>query len=138
MAPFRIRRHNRRVKNRGLDRGLVLWQLKNLAVDMFRPDILEPDKIADDEPLAGCRFCLDSLDTLELSLCIEEVFGIAMWDSEALQRPFTTLADLASLIFRSAQTPVEQRRLLTEKITEVIMPLTHLDVSRPRFLSAQI
>ena len=116
----------------------MLLQLKNLVVDMFRLDILEPDKIADDEPLAGRRLCLDSLDTLELAIGIEEVFGIAMWNSEALQRPFATFADLASLIFSPEQTPVEERRSLPEKITEVIMPLTHLDVSRPRFLSAQI
>jgi len=116
----------------------VLLQLKNLVVDLFRLDILEPDTIADDEPLAGRRICLDSLDTLELAICIEEVFGIAMWSSEAVQRPFTTLADLASLIFSSAQTPVEQRRSFPENITDLIMPLTHLDVSHPRVLSAQI
>lgn len=102
MTAFRIWRYTRRVKNRCLDQDLLLSQLKYLIVDMFRLDILEPDKIADDQPLIGGSLCLDSLDALELAICVEEEFGIAIRSGEESHSVFTSIASLADFIHAHA------------------------------------
>jgi acyl carrier protein len=104
MTAFRMWRYTRRVKNRRLDQSLLLSQLKYLVADMFRLDILEPDKIADDEPLIGNSLCLDSLDVLELAICVEEEFGIAIRSGEESHSVFTSIASLADFIHARAQT----------------------------------
>lgn len=103
MTAFRIWRYTRRVKNRCLDQVLLLSQLKYLVADMFRLDILEPDKIADNEPLIGGSLCLDSLDALELAICVEEEFGIAIRSGEESHSVFTSIASLANFIHARAQ-----------------------------------
>jgi len=92
------------VKKRRLDQNLLLSQLKYLIADMFRLDILEPDKIADDEPLMGGSFCVDSLDALELAICVEEEFGIAIRSGEESHSAFTSVASLAGFIHARTQT----------------------------------
>jgi acyl carrier protein len=91
------------VRNRCLDQDLVQLRLKNLVVDMSRHDMLDPDRIGDDEPLMGGRLCLDSLDTLELALCVEEEFGIAICGEKERHRAFTSIANLAAFILAGAQ-----------------------------------
>jgi acyl carrier protein len=71
---------------------------------MFRPDIVEPDRIADSQPLLGDSLCLDSMDVLELGLCIEEEFGVAVPSGEGSHSAFTSIATLADFIRASAQT----------------------------------
>ena len=104
MTAFLVEWHTRRVKNRRLDLNLLLSQLKHLVADLFRLDILEPDKISDDEPLFGNRLCLDSLDLLELALCVEEEFGVAICGGKESPRVFTNIASLADFICAGART----------------------------------
>ena len=104
MTAFLVEWHTRRVKNRRLDHNLLLSQLKHLIADLFRLDILEPDKISDDEPLFGNRLCLDSLDLLELALCVEEEFGITIRSGEESHNVFTNIASLAGFIRARMQT----------------------------------
>jgi acyl carrier protein len=92
------------VKNHGLDQDTLLSQLKHLIADMFRIDILEPDKIADDEPLVGGRLGLDSHDALELAIYIEEGFGIRMCMLEESHPAFTSIAILAGFIHARVKT----------------------------------
>ena len=92
------------MKKRRLDQNLLLSQLKYLIADMFRLDILEPDKIADDEPLMGGSFCVDSLDALELAICVEEEFGIAICGERESHRVFTSITNLADFIHAGALT----------------------------------
>ena len=64
--------------------------------DLYRLDIEEPDSLPDDTPLAGGAFDLDSLDRLELALCIEEEFGVAIrseWESRVGIRSLSGVAD---------------------------------------------
>jgi acyl carrier protein len=92
------------VRNRSLDQDLLLSRLKNLVAGTSRLDILDPDRIADDEPLMGGSLCRDSLDALELTLCVEEEFGIAICGGKELHRALTTIANLAAFIHAGAQT----------------------------------
>jgi acyl carrier protein len=73
-------------------------QLKLLVADLFRPDILDPAKISDHERLFGGDLGLDSLDLVELSICIEESFGITLHDGAEWSRVFSSIASLADFI----------------------------------------
>jgi acyl carrier protein len=92
------------VKNRRLNRDLLLSHLKHLVVDILRLDILEPNKIPNDEPLIGGSLCLDSLDALELAICVEEEFGIPICGGKESPRVFTSIASLADVICAGART----------------------------------
>jgi acyl carrier protein len=104
MALWRIWRYSRKVKNRCLNRDLLLSHLKHLVVDILRLDILEPNKIASDESLMGGNLCLDSLDALELAICVEEEFGVAICGGKESPRVFTNIASLADFICAGART----------------------------------
>lgn len=98
MPAFRIWRPIPSVKNHGLDQGALRSQLKHLIADMFRIDINEPDKIADDEPLVGGSLGLNRPDALELAFCIEEGFGIRICCLEESHHAFASIASLADFI----------------------------------------
>ncbi len=86
------------VRYRSRDQALLLSHLKRFMAEMFRPDILVPDDIADDEPLAGTIFDIDSLDMLELAICVEEEFGIEIWRREEASIIRGSIAGLADII----------------------------------------
>jgi acyl carrier protein len=65
---------------------------------MFRLDIQVPDSIADDTPFTGGTLDLDSLDMLELAICVEEEFGIAIRSGEEARIAFGSVASLAGFI----------------------------------------
>jgi acyl carrier protein len=65
---------------------------------MFRLDVLLPDDIADDAPLVGGSLDLDSCELLELALCIEETFGIAVRRNEESRIARGSISDLADFI----------------------------------------
>jgi acyl carrier protein len=92
------------MKTHGLDQGVLLSQLKHLITDMFRLDIIEPDKIADHEPLVGGRLGLNRLDALELALCLEEGFGIRICSLEESHHAFASIASLAVFIHTHVKT----------------------------------
>jgi acyl carrier protein len=79
------------VRNRCHDQDFLLSKLKWLIAGMFRADMLEPDRMND-------TLCLDSLDELELAICIEEEFGVAILSSEESHSAFTSIARLAGFI----------------------------------------
>ena len=92
------------VKDRILDHSWLRLRLKCLVADMFREDTLEPGKIVDEEPLTGDSFCLDSLDAVELAICVEEEFGITIRSGEESHNVFTNIASLAGFIRARMQT----------------------------------
>ena len=53
--------------------------------------------LADDEALFGpdSRLALDSLDALQISMAIQERFGVRMTDSKETRRALTSIAHLA-------------------------------------------
>jgi acyl carrier protein len=81
----------------------LLSRLKELIANLFRMDLLEPDKIADHTPLIGGSLGLDSLDVLELAFCIEEIFGVTLHHRDGSLRAFASIASLADFIEASTQ-----------------------------------
>ena len=78
-------------------------RLKHLVADLFRLDISEPDSISDDAQLIGGSLGLDSLDALELAICIEEEFGLTIQSREDSQHAFASISNLAKFIHSHAQ-----------------------------------
>lgn len=85
-------------------------RLKCLAAALFRPDIPNPGAIADDLPLIGGSLCRDSIDALELAICIEEEFGIAIRSECDSQGVFNSFASLASFLCAHAPAARAARR----------------------------
>lgn len=98
MAATVIPRYAWAVRYRRHDRVRLRSQLKHLVADMFRLDVLMPDDIADDAPLVGGSLDLDSFELLELALCIEETFGIAVRRNEESRIARGSISDLADFI----------------------------------------
>ena len=59
----------------------VATRVKTLLVQVLQIDI-DPEDIADDEPLFGDGLNADSMLSLELISAIEEAFGIEVTDNE--------------------------------------------------------
>lgn len=92
------------MNNHATKQDLLPSRLKHLVADLFRPDISEPDTISDREPLIGGNLGLDSFDALELALCVEEEFGLALYSPEDLQRAFSSISNLAVFIHTHTHT----------------------------------
>jgi acyl carrier protein len=74
-------------------------RLKVLIVDTLKLDDAVPEDIPDDEPLLGSpRLGLDSIDALELVVCLEKEFGIKIGSSEESRRALTSVTALAAYI----------------------------------------
>lgn len=63
--------------------------------------------LGDDEALFGpdARLDLDSLDALQLSMALQEAFGIRMPDSKETRRAFASVAHLAAHLVQRLGTP---------------------------------
>lgn len=72
--------------------------LKHLIAVQFRLDLPEPDKIPDHAPLIGGNLGLDSLDALELAICLEEQFGITIHSQAESVHAFASIASLTDFI----------------------------------------
>jgi acyl carrier protein len=110
MAAKAVLHYIRHVKHRSLDRVRVVSQLKLIVADLFRIDLLVPEDIADDAPLAGGSPGLDSIDLVELALCVEEEFGIAIRGDGEARKAFSSISNLADFI--QTQTVILQARPL--------------------------
>jgi acyl carrier protein len=66
--------------------------VKTLLVDRLALDV-EPSRIGDDQPLFGRGLELDSIDTLELAMAVEDEFGVVITDDDT-----TTLLSLNRLV----------------------------------------
>lgn len=56
-------------------------EVKALLVDRLALDV-DPGMIGDDQPLFGRGLELDSIDTLELAMAIEESYGVTITDDD--------------------------------------------------------
>jgi acyl carrier protein len=59
----------------------VCAEVKELLVDRLTLDI-DPALIGDDQPLFGRGLELDSIDTLELAMAVEEKYGVMITDDD--------------------------------------------------------
>lgn len=81
-----------------IDQDRLRSQVKHLVADLFRPDVFEPDTIRDEEPPGDGESCIDAEDAVELALCVEEEFGVAVHCGEESNRVFTSIASMADFI----------------------------------------
>ena len=74
----------------------LIAQLKTLVLEATEQSA-PPGDLGDDEVLFGpeSRLALDSLDGLEISMAIQERYGVRMVDSKATRRALTSIAHLA-------------------------------------------
>ena len=64
-----------------------------------------PGGLGDDEPLFGpeARLDLDSLDALQVSMTIQQHFGLRMPDSKETRRALTSIAHLADHLVQAGK-----------------------------------
>lgn len=91
------------MKSTNLEEEVFLSQLKHLIVELFRLPVPEPDKIPNDTPLLGGTLQLDSLDALELAICVEERFGVIIQSKAESHDAFATINSLNTFIRRNRE-----------------------------------
>jgi acyl carrier protein len=74
-------------------------ELKALILEATEKDA-PPDGLGDDEPLFGpdSRLDLDSMDALQLSMALQQAYGVRLPDSKDTRRAFTSVAHLADFL----------------------------------------
>jgi len=74
----------------------LIAELKALVLDAVEKSAPEGG-LTDDEPLFGpdARLDLDSLDALQVSMAIQQRYGVRMPDSKETRRALASLASLA-------------------------------------------
>ncbi|MEJ8848742.1 phosphopantetheine-binding protein [Variovorax rhizosphaerae] len=83
--------------NESLSLTDLIAELKGLVLDAVEKSAPEGG-LADDEPLFGpdARLDLDSLDALQVSMAIQQRYGVRMPDSKETRRALTSIAHLAA------------------------------------------
>ena len=69
------------VAERAQERQQLCSDVKELLVERLVLDV-EPAHIGDDQPLFGRGLELDSIDTLELAMAVEEQYGVMITDDD--------------------------------------------------------
>ena len=75
----------------------ILHGLRSVLIDRMRLR-REPDEIDADAPLFGAGFALDSLDAVELVVCLDTMFGVHLPDTGELRQHMRSLNTLADLV----------------------------------------
>ena len=80
-----------------MNHDLSIEALRRLILVALEKD--EPEGgLSDDEPFFGeeSRLALDSLDALQISMAIQQAYGVRMADSKETRRAMRSLNDLAA------------------------------------------
>ena len=72
--------------------------LKKILVSELDLVDIEPSDIADDEPLFGEKYGLDSVDAIEIVYQVKENFGVEIRDMKAGRPPLQSINTLAAFI----------------------------------------
>lgn len=80
----------------------MLRELKQLIVDSLQLDDVQPQNIADDEPLFGTGLALDSIDALELAMAITRRYSVKMSQGDETRDAFRSVGHLADYILLHA------------------------------------
>lgn len=78
--------------------ALDLASFKQLIIDSLQLDGVEPEQIADDQPLFAEGLGLDSVDALELVVAIEQRMGVKIRAHEAGRDAFRSAASLLRFV----------------------------------------
>jgi len=79
------------------EREQVLGQLRTMLIDRMRLR-RDPDEIDPDAPLFGAGFALDSLDAVELIVCLDTMFGIRVEDNGIIRQQMRSLNTIIDLV----------------------------------------
>jgi acyl carrier protein len=81
------------------DQEALYRELKELIVKTLMLDELTAPEIDTDAPLFGERLGLDSIDSLEIAMVLEERYGVVLDDDpEKNQEVFKSIRSLASFV----------------------------------------
>lgn len=73
-------------------------RVKEMIIQRLKLEGMAPDQIDDQAPLFGEGLGLDSIDALELVLCIEQVFGVKIEDEASGLQAFKSVDALTAFI----------------------------------------
>ena len=77
-------------------------ELKKLIVETLALEDTAPDEIETDAPLFGEGLGLDSIDSLEIAMVLEERYGVTLDDDpESNQRIFESVRSLTAFVAES-------------------------------------
>lgn len=84
-----------------MDDTLLKQQLKQLLIrECDKEDDIDWQSIADDEPLFGqdSRIQMDSLDALQVSLALQQHYGVRIEDSKQGRRILNSIDSIAAFV----------------------------------------
>ena len=83
-----------------MDLQQLKYDLKNMIITECEKEDITPDELADDVLLFSSQsgLELDSLDALQISMGLQNRYGIRLGDSKEFRRRVTTINELAAFI----------------------------------------
>lgn len=85
------------LESRAAPRAELLDRLRAVLVDRLQLH-RDPDELDPDAPMFGSGFGFDSLDAVELVVCLESEFEVRVQDSLVLRQSFRSLNTMIDLI----------------------------------------